>query len=267
MVDVFEEVEEELRSERYKRLARRWLPVVGGILAAALIVSLGWWGWQSWQTRQADAASAAYQRGLETLQGGNPIGADSQFAEAASKGGAYKTLALQMRAEIALQQNKIPEAIALLDEAARSSRDPLMKDAPALKAAMLTMNTDAPLADVEARLEPLTGDKRPLRYQAREALAMARLQYGQIQPARDTLVALQRSLDAPQDVTQRAAAAVELIDAGGAQNLPQIVSAMRELEVQAAAQAQAQAQAQAAQARAAAPAAAGAATPAPAPAQ
>ncbi|QLQ13627.1 MAG: tetratricopeptide repeat protein [Brevundimonas sp.] len=245
MVDVFEEVEEELRSERYKRLAQRWLPVIGGVLGVALIVALGWWGWQSWQTKQADAASAAFQRGLETLQGGNPIGADSQFVEAAKRGGAYKVLALQMRAEVALQQNKVPEAIAFLDEAAGASRDPLLRDAPALKAAMLTMDTDATLADIEARLEPLTGDKRPLRYQAREALALARLQHGQVQPARETLVALQRALDAPQDVTQRAEAAVELIDNGGAANLPQIVTAMRSSEAQAQAQAQAQARAQA----------------------
>ena len=31
MTDVFEEVEEEIRSERLKRLARNWLPIVGGI--------------------------------------------------------------------------------------------------------------------------------------------------------------------------------------------------------------------------------------------
>ena len=37
MVDVFEQVEEELRSDRYKRMAKVWLPVVGGILALALI--------------------------------------------------------------------------------------------------------------------------------------------------------------------------------------------------------------------------------------
>ena len=35
MVDVFEQVEEELRSDRYKRLARTWLPVAGGVLLVA----------------------------------------------------------------------------------------------------------------------------------------------------------------------------------------------------------------------------------------
>lgn len=70
MVDVFEQVEEELRSERYKRLARTWLPVLGGLLAVALVAALAWWGWQSYVSSQADKASAAYQQGIDALQEG-----------------------------------------------------------------------------------------------------------------------------------------------------------------------------------------------------
>ena len=68
MTDVFEEVEEEIRSERLKRLARNWLPILGGILLVALIAALSWWGWQSFQTSRAHAGSVAYQRGVEALQ-------------------------------------------------------------------------------------------------------------------------------------------------------------------------------------------------------
>ena len=35
MVDVFEEVEEQLRTDRYKALALKVLPVVGGLLVIA----------------------------------------------------------------------------------------------------------------------------------------------------------------------------------------------------------------------------------------
>ena len=41
MVDVFEEVEGELRSERYRELARRFLPWIVGLLVLALAVALG----------------------------------------------------------------------------------------------------------------------------------------------------------------------------------------------------------------------------------
>ena len=37
MVDVFEEVEEQLRSDRYKSLARSWLPWVIGVSTALSI--------------------------------------------------------------------------------------------------------------------------------------------------------------------------------------------------------------------------------------
>ncbi|WP_374596626.1 tetratricopeptide repeat protein [Brevundimonas sp.] len=230
MVDVFEQVEEELRSDRYKRLARTWLPVVGGVLLIALIAALSWWGWDSWQTSKADKASVAYDRGLDSLEAGNPIGADAAFVQAAKEGnGAYKALALQMRAQIAVDANRIPDAIRHLDDAAKATRDPILSDIAALKAAWLVMDTNASLADVEGRLEPLTGDKRPYRYDAREALAMARLQAGQTAEARQALVLLKNDLDAPQPVIQRAGAVVEAIDGGVAANLSALLQTMRNL--------------------------------------
>jgi hypothetical protein len=138
VVDVFEQVEEELRSDRYKRLARTWLPVGGGVLLVALVAALSFWGWDSWQTSKADRASVAYDRGLESLEANNPVGADAAFLQAAKDGnGAYKVMALSQRAGIALAANRIPDAIALLDEAAKASGDPLLSDPAALKAAWL----------------------------------------------------------------------------------------------------------------------------------
>ncbi|MFN3930962.1 MAG: tetratricopeptide repeat protein [Brevundimonas sp.] len=234
MVDVFDQVEEELRSDRYKRLARTWLPVVGGVLLVALIAALAWWGWQTMETGKADKASIAYQRGLESLEAGNPTGADAAFKQAADEGNAaYKALALQHRAGIAVQQNRIPAAVELFDEAAGAASDALLRDGAALKAALLLMDT-APLADIEARLEPLTGDDRPFRAFAREAMAMAQLQNGQAAEARSTFVVLKNSLDTPREISQRAGLAIASIDAGTAANLKSTVDAMAGLEASAA---------------------------------
>ena len=68
MVDVFEQVEEELRSDRYKRLARTWLPVLGVVLVVALIGALGWWGWDSYQTSRASKGAEAYDRGVANAE-------------------------------------------------------------------------------------------------------------------------------------------------------------------------------------------------------
>ncbi len=226
MVDVFEQVQEELRSDRYKRLARTWLPVAGGILAIALVAALSWWGWQSWQMAQADKASAAYYRGMEALEASNPVGADLAFSEAADTGTrAYKALALMQRAGIAVSGGKIPEAIALFDDAARTANDPIIGDPAALKAAWLVMDTDATLEAVEKRLEPLTAEGRPLRPFAQEALGLARLQHGKLAEAREVFVLLQRGLDVPDPIKQRAQIAISAIDFGTAANLAPIVAA------------------------------------------
>ena len=223
MVDVFDQVEEELRSDRYKRLARTWLPPVLGVLLLALIAALSFWGWQTWETSKADKASAAYERGMEAMQANNPVTARAAFVQAAKEGnGSYKVLALQQQAEIALLDNRKTEALALLDEAAKGSRDPLLSDAPALKAAWLAMDAKAPLADIEKRLEPLTKENRPLASYAREALALARIQNGKVAEARDLLVVLKNALDTPEDVGQRAALALSQIDSGTAANVARI---------------------------------------------
>lgn len=254
MVDVFEQVEEELRSERYKRLARTWLPVLGGLLAVALVAALAWWGWQSYVSSQADKASAAYQQGVDALQEGKTAEARTAFAESAKAGGGYKALALMQEAGLAQAENKTAEAVALLDEAAKATRDPILSDIAALKAVFLVMDT-ASLEDVQKRLEPLTGEKRPMSAFAQEALAMAQLQHGKTAEARQTFVQLQLGQDVPDPLRQRAQAAVQAIDTGTAASLAAIVKA--------AAAPPTPAQAGSAAAPAAAAAQAPAATPAP----
>jgi len=231
VVDVFEQVEEELRSERYKRLARTWLPVAGGVILVALIAALAFWGWDSLQTSKADKASIAYDRGMQSLQASNPVGADAAFTQAAKDGnGAYKAMALMQRAGIAVEANRIPDAIRLLDDAAKASRDPLLADAAALKGAWLAMDTET-VAQIEARLTPLTRDDRPFSVFALEALAMARLQNGQVAPAREALVLLKNGLDTPDVVSQRADLSIAAIDSGSAADLKKIVEAQRNLPV------------------------------------
>lgn len=245
MVDVFEQVEEELRSDRYKRFARTWLPVIGGVLVVALIAALSWWGWQSWQTSQADKASAAYDRGMEALQANNPTGADAAFAEAAKSGnGAYKALALMQQAGIAVTANKTQDAVKLFDDAAKAAGDPIIADAAAIKAVFLLMDT-APLEEIQKRLEPLAKDKRPLHAFAQEAQAMALLQHGKNADARQIFVQLQLGQDVPDSIRQRAQVAVGAIDSGAVAGLADIVRAAAALPPEAA-QPPAQAAAQAA---------------------
>lgn len=250
MVDVFEEVEEELRASRYKRLAFTVLPVVGGILLLALIAALAWWGWDSLQNSKADKASLAYERGVEAMGTGDAAAAKVAFVEAAKEGnGAYTSMALQQQAGLAEAANNEPEAIRLFDEAAKASSDPILADLAKLKAAYRVMDAGN-LADAEARLKPLAEEKRPYRPFAQLALGMVNLQSGKTAEARAAFVLLTLGQDVPDAVRQQAQTAMEVIDSGAGANIKAIVEAQAKLppltpaQIQALSQPQQQAPAQ-----------------------
>ena len=64
MVDFIEEVEEQLRSDRYRALAWRLAPWFIAALVALVLGWLGVWGWQVLQARNVGKASAAYDKAL-----------------------------------------------------------------------------------------------------------------------------------------------------------------------------------------------------------
>lgn len=227
MVDVFDEVEEQLRSERYRTLAMKSLPWVGAIAAAVVIGVGGYWGWNSYQTTQANKASEGYQAALETAQKQGPAKAFDQFKSVADGGAkGYKSLALLQMGDIRLEANKTKEAVAYFDEAAKAAPSPLLGDLARLKSAFALMDT-APYKDIESRLTPLAGEKSPYRVHAKEALAFAKLQAGDVAGARAGFVILANSLDASasEEVRQRAQAAMQLIDSGTAKDLTAAVKA------------------------------------------
>lgn len=226
MVDVFDEVEEQLRSDRYKSLALKSLPWVGALAAVAILGVGGWWGWSSYQNSKADKASEAYQAALDN---GQKVGATKAFPafEAISKDAspAYRALALMQMGGIRLEENKTADAVAYFDQAAKLAPNPVLADLARLNSALALLDT-APYKDVEARLTPLMGEKSPYRVQAKEALAFAKLRAGDLKGARDDFSVLANSLDnSSEEARQRAQGAIAMIDSGSAKNLPAIVKA------------------------------------------
>ena len=225
MTDLFEEVEEQLRSDRYRVLALKALPWVLGLAAAALIATLGWWGWTHYQEQQIGRASEQYAAGLEALEQGRIDQAAVNFTTVSqSQAKAYKSLALMQLGGIKLSQKNTAGAVQFLDQAAAAAPDDLIGDAARLKAALAVLDT-APLKDVEARLTPLLQDGRPYRVQAREALAFAKLMAGDLAGARGDFVIISGMLDAPDGARVRAKAAMGLIDSGSAKAVPATVRA------------------------------------------
>jgi len=216
LVDLFDEVEEELRSDRYRNLLRTYVPWVTVLFAVVLLGYLGFWGYTAWQDRNLAAGALAYQKGVDALSAGDSKTALDNF-EAAQKAGApgYKTLALMQQGNLRLELNKPEEAAKLYDQAADAAPNQIIGDLARLKAAQVLLDTAA-LPQLTTRLTPLMDGKRPYAIFARETLAMAKLMAGKKDDARKDFAVIQLSLTAPEDMRQRAQLAIALIDSGEA---------------------------------------------------
>jgi hypothetical protein len=223
LVDIFEEVDEHLRSDRLGAIARRYLPWVAGVCTLALVIALGVWGFTAYQQRNTDAASRAYATAMDDMGKSDTQGAYASFGDAASKSAAaYRALALMQQAGVRLGQKRTQDAVALFDQAAQATSDPVLSDAARLKSALALLDT-APYVEVEARLKPLTDANRPYHALAREALALAKLEAGRPQDALSDFQVLSLMTDAPPDVRERAQAAMAVIKGGTAGALPSVV--------------------------------------------
>lgn len=229
MTEFFEEVEEQLRSDRYRQFARKALPWFLGIAAVALVATLGYWGYDTWRGNQTAQASQQYSDAMDAFTSGDADKARQLFTQVSqSDAAAYKSLALMHLAAFAQRDKKTDEAVKLLDQAAAAAPDPVIGDVARLKSALALLDT-APLKDVEGRLKPLMEDGHPYRLEAREALAFAKLRAGDIAGARGDFVLLSQALDATQGVQTRAQAAIGLIDSGSAKAVPDVVKAAEAL--------------------------------------
>ncbi len=234
MSDVFDEVEESLRAERYRSAFSRAWPWLAGLLVLGVLIFAAWWGWREYQARAGFRASAVYQQGVEAAGRNDRTAALRAFTEAGEAGSpGYRALALMQQAALRTAQNDAAGALRLYDEAAEAAGSPLIADVAALQAAFVAMDQGAALPALEERLRPLASEGRPYRVLAREALATAMAANGRTVEARREFVVLSLLEDAPETLRARAQAAIQLIDSNGAAAVGPIAAAARSLPVEA----------------------------------
>ena len=225
MVDFVEEVEEQLRSDRYRSFAMRAWPWFLAALIAVVVGWLGAWGYNTWRDRNIGRASIAYDKAITALVQGDQTGAYTTFDQIGKSGPAgYRTLALLQQAGMRLAAGKTAEAVAFYDAGAKAAPNAVLGDLARLRAAQALLDT-APYAQLETRLKALMGDRRPFDLDAREALAMAKLLAGKTTEARGDLNALTLTLGVTQNMRARVQAAIGLIDSGQAGVVAQVAKA------------------------------------------
>jgi hypothetical protein len=209
VVDIFDEVEEDLRAERAEKLLKKYAWLIITVAVGIVGAAAGWQLWTRYQ-RQQDAAAAnrfvAAQNALEQPGAAKPeqIAALDQLAATGPEG--YKTLARLRAASLKADAGDVQGAEALWNAVASDSgADRLLRDFASLAAAARDLDHGDP-AQLESRLKPLAESGNPWSSLAREQLAMLDLRQGKVDDARKTLQALSIDINAPSGLRQRASA-------------------------------------------------------------
>jgi len=209
VVDIFDEVEEDLRAERAGKLLKKyaWLMIV--VVVAIVGAAVGWQLWNRYQNQQDTTAAARYvavQNALEQPGGSKAaqIATLDQLAATAPEG--YRTLARLRSAGLKADAGDVPGAIALWNAvAADSSADRLLRDLASLLATQRELDHGDP-GQLEARLKPLTEPDNPWSAVAQEQLAMLDLRQGRVDDARKKLQLLSFDINSPSGLRARASA-------------------------------------------------------------
>jgi hypothetical protein len=212
LVDIFDEVDEELRAERAQQLLKRYGGVI--IAGAVLIVgaAAGWQGWRWYEARQDRAAAAEYLTAM-TLADATPAGGSTASKAAAiaafdklaiSAPDGYRSLARLREAALKADSGDLPGAVAIWDQVAGdSSADPLLRQLASLLWAGRQIDSGDP-ALLASRLKALATPDNPWHALAQEQLALLDIRLGKSDEAKTTLRQLAADVTAPNGVRGRA---------------------------------------------------------------
>jgi hypothetical protein len=204
--DIIREIEEDLRSDRYKRLWQRYHNYVYAA-AVLLVVAVG--GYEFWHQRELAARTAEgarFAQAMALADRGDLAGADQAFeALARDAGRGYATLARLYEADLLVKKGDVDGALQRYDAiAADTGVDRTFRDLATLLSATHRADRDDP-ASLAQRLQPLLAEDNPWRFSARELIAIAALRAGNTAEARANLTRLADDAAAPAGIRARAA--------------------------------------------------------------
>jgi hypothetical protein len=210
--DIFQEVEEDVRRERYEQI---WKQYGNYIMAAAAVLVLAVAGYQAWKNydlTQRQKTSDQYRAASQSAQTGNATKAETDFSalvKTAPQG--YATLAKFHLAGAYLAQGKREPAETLLRELGASS-DPIISGTARLKLAWIMADANSK-ADVVNVLQPLTAMDSPWRFAAAEVIAYIDLKDGARTESLAEYQKLAADTEAPANLRQRASGIAEYLKA------------------------------------------------------
>ena len=208
MVDIFDEVEEDLRSDRARALARRYGALVVALAVLVVIAAGAWEAWRWYKAKQRAEVATAYVSATR-LEAGSEVDAKLQaraaYDKVASMGSdGYRTIARLREASLAADAGDMERANALWDQVAGDgAADQLYRDLAGLVSVQRQLDKGDP-KQLMSRLLPLLNAENPWNALAREAQALLQIRAGEVDTARKTLRDLTSDVTTPPGVRGRA---------------------------------------------------------------
>lgn len=205
--DIFDEIEEDLRADRARRMAKRW----GGLALGVVLLALaGAGGVQAWRWQQArDAATVAntfltLHRNAEAQGADLPAVANGFAALSRESPAGYRTLARLRAAALKAETGDRDAALALWDQVAQDNEaDRLYRDLASLLYVGHALDSGDP-AQLASRIAPLTESGNAWQAPARELSALVAIRRGDNAAARQQLQALAADTAATPGLRERA---------------------------------------------------------------
>jgi len=205
--DIFREIDEELRQERYEKLWKAYGKYVVAAAVGVVLVVAGVRGWEHYRTKLREADSVRFESAAGLEAESKKKEAAAVFALLADKGtGGYRMLARFRQAALKADGGDAAGAMAAYDAlAADTGLSPIFREAATVFSVMQGIDRgDADPAALKGRLEPLMRDKGPWRHSARELSGLLSLKQGDVAAARKSFKALVDDTAAPAGMRARA---------------------------------------------------------------
>lgn len=211
MTDIFHEVEEEVRKERYEALWKKYGNVLIGAAALLVVGVAGYQYWLHYDEQRRQAVSARFEA-AEQMAARGDVRSEQEFAAIAQDAPAgYAKLAKLHLANVMLAQGKRDPAVTILRELENDS-DPVLSGAAKLRLAW-TLADSATRAEIDALLTPLSAADSPWRFSAAEVRAYLDLQAGKRTEAIAQYEKLAADAAAPDNLRQRVGAIAQFLKA------------------------------------------------------
>ncbi len=210
--DIFREVDEEIRREKFKNLWDKYGFLIVSVALAIVIAVAGTKGWQYWQAKRAADGGAVFLKAQALSSDGKGDDATKIFQKLIDEGpGGYQLLARFRLATGLAEAGKTEEAVKAFDAiAASAGSDNILRDFARIQAAMLRIDK-AKFDEIKSRLGKMTTADNPWRHSARELMGLSAFNVGALEEAEKLYNAALADPAVPQNLRQRAEMMLALI--------------------------------------------------------